>query len=295
MGFFSKLFGREKRPEIKVPSGAELFQQALAAAQGAFPQGFAAREQAAGQLQGLDISSLLAPVDAAQFGPTSFEEALGAQQFQNIFPDVQRQIRQSLSLSGFATSPILAQLEGRERGRLGVDIGSFLSNLGQRRAELEQQRRGTETQATLNKIQLGLGAAPEGLLGQIFQGQQRQAGLQQAEQLAQFQERASQRGGGSALLSLLGAGAGFALGGPVGAGIGGSLGGGIGSLFGGGSSPVGIQDALLLSQLGQGGGGGFFSGRGGGGGGLGQSGFTAQNFGNIFRGGGGLGQTLSVG
>lgn len=135
MGLFSSLFGK-KTPEIsipeppKLPSAQELFDQASQYAKTNFPMAFGAREGA--------LSNISTPEAALSFfsgfQPTSFEQALGAQNFANIMPDVERSIKHSLSLSGLSSSPILAEQIGKARGNLGVDIGEILTNLANQRA-----------------------------------------------------------------------------------------------------------------------------------------------------------------
>jgi len=145
MGLFgfgvSKLLDRDDNtPTLNIPDAPQ-FQtaesarnEALGFAQQQTPLALGARESALADLgRGSEFFE--------SFQPTSLEEALANQQFQNIFPDVQRQLRQTLSQSGFANSPILAELEGRARGELGVDIGTVLANLGQRRGEFSLQSR----------------------------------------------------------------------------------------------------------------------------------------------------------
>lgn len=71
----------------------------------------------------------------AGFQPTSFEQALGNQSFQNIWPDEQALIKQQLSQSGMSSSPVQAETLGRAYGNLGTQVGSFLSQQGDARAQ----------------------------------------------------------------------------------------------------------------------------------------------------------------
>lgn len=114
-------------PPPKLPTADELFSAATTRAKSESPLAYGARESGLADLaKGNDFYN--------QFQPTDFESALANQYFQNVFPDVQKNIMHQLSLSGMANSPIAARLIGREQGRLGVDIGSYLSDLGNQRA-----------------------------------------------------------------------------------------------------------------------------------------------------------------
>lgn len=68
------------------------------------------------------------------FQPTSIEQALGNQYFQNVMPEAERGIKAGLSMSGLEYSPLLGEQLGMARGKLGYDVGSYLSNLGNDRA-----------------------------------------------------------------------------------------------------------------------------------------------------------------
>lgn len=113
------------------------------------PEAFGARE---GALR--DIATPESTTAFFQgFQPTSLEQILGAQTFQNIFPDVQRSIKQNLSLSGIASSPILAQQIGRARGELGVSIGEILRRQAESRATGSLNARlGIDPFQTLNPL-----------------------------------------------------------------------------------------------------------------------------------------------
>jgi len=189
-----------------------------------------------------------------EFQPTSLEQALAQQSFQNIFPDVERSIKHNLSLSGIESSPILAQQVGRARGELGVDIGNILAQLGQRRAEQSlTSRLGIDP---FGGILSPLAGAD---LAQSNFRQQNLVNLALQEAQADFQRRqqeAQQRSSGiSSLSSLIGSGLGLAAapftGGlslAGGAALGGALGGAASPLFGGGQSPFGLGDALSVIQ-----------------------------------------------
>ena len=256
MGLFG---GGSKTPQIninvpKLPTAEEIFQQSLQFGQQNFPNSLGARESALGDLA--------TPQSTQQFfggfQPTSFEDALSNQFFQNTIRDVERSIKQNLSLSGTASSPILAEQIARARGELGVGIGSKLLDVSNARGLTSLQGRlGVDPNSVLNpfvQTQIGQSNAQANF---DFQKQlvEAQNNLQR-----QIEEQRSRSSGISTIGSVLGAGAGFLLGGPVGAGFGASLGGSAASLFGGGESPVSLGDAFSLQQLieglGVGGGGG---------------------------------------
>ena len=69
-----------------------------------------------------------------QFGPTSLEQAVADQYFKYAAPEAERAIAHRMSLSGMGESPVTAELIGKSTGKLGVDIGQYLSNLAQQRA-----------------------------------------------------------------------------------------------------------------------------------------------------------------
>ncbi len=99
-----------------------------------FPNAFGAREGALNDLsQGNSYYQ--------QFQPTSFEQALGNQYFQNVWPDQENYIKQMMSRSGLENSPALATTLGNARGNLGVNIGQFLSNQGNQRAQMSLEDR----------------------------------------------------------------------------------------------------------------------------------------------------------
>lgn len=71
----------------------------------------------------------------AGFQPTSFEQALGNQYFQNVEPSAEESIKHGLSLSGLDSSPILASMLGKQMGQTQFDIGSYLSAQAGNRAD----------------------------------------------------------------------------------------------------------------------------------------------------------------
>ena len=122
----------KKSPQYSPPapvqriSGEELFGQGTNWAKTSAPNAFGAREQAL-----LDVND---PNYYAKFQPTSFEQALGNQYFQNIFPNQEAILRNQYSRTGMADSPVLGDALTRAYGKTAYDVGSYLSNLGNERA-----------------------------------------------------------------------------------------------------------------------------------------------------------------
>ena len=144
-------------PEIPTPTAAptyktldQLFAEATGLAQTQYPGAYGAREGALADLaKGTEYYS--------QFMPTSLEQALGSQYFQNLYPEAERSILGTLSKTGMAYSPITAELLAREKGKLGFDVGSFLANLGQRRGEFSLQNRLNIDPSQMTNPLMGMG------------------------------------------------------------------------------------------------------------------------------------------
>lgn len=245
-------------PAPKLATAEELYQNAMNYAKTNYPLAYGAREGALTDLaKGQEYYK--------GFQPTSFEEALGNQYFQNVYPDMERTIKQGLSLSGMESSPILAEQLGEARGKVGFDIGSYLSNLANERAQYSlAQRLGIDptqmTQPYVNVNQTQSNQQAEYQFQVDLQKAQAdyQNALNKAKQKASMISTIGTMGGAG-----LGAGLGALLALPTGgmsllAGAGyGALAGGVGggmasSLFGGGESPVSMSDALsMYSSLGK--------------------------------------------
>lgn len=282
-------FGGKKAPALNIPpppqlpTATDLFNEALALTRKEFPLSLQAREQGIGRIGELNVGPdffqqfQTAPFQEImsdffqQFQPTSFEETLGNQYFQNVVPDLERSIKHNLSLSGMASSPILAEQIAKMRGNVGVDIGNILAQLGQQRAELAlgrqtelanlgQQRAGQALQSRATGISSLLGVDPMNtLLPYVGTGAQQgnlQAELQRQDDLLraqiQYQQALDAGKRRSSLLGTIGnlggAGLGFLVGGPAGAAIGSGLGGVASGLFGG-QAPVDLGTAIGLAQL----------------------------------------------
>lgn len=221
----------------KLQTADELFSGGTQYAQQNFPNAFGAREQA---LQ--DVNS---PAYYNQWQPSSFEEAMGNQYFQNIWPDMEAYLGNALSRSGIESSPVYAETLGRERGRLGFDIGSYLSNQGNERAN--------------NSLNARLGIDPiASLIGPYANTGANQSNAQAGMDYGYAQDIANRdyqmatnkfnqgQGMRSTMATIGGGGLGFMLGGPAGAAYGAAIGSTAAPLFGGSSNP---QGADMLGQM----------------------------------------------
>lgn len=291
MGLFGgKKISTNVPPPPRLPTAEELFAGGTRQAQSTSPLAYGARESALADLaRGKGFYNQfsltpqpfgeISPSYYSQFGPTSFEEALGNQYFQNIMPDIERSIKHNLSLSGMASSPALADLIAKERGRIGFDVGSYLANQAQTRATqgLERQNllASMGEQRALNSlnyrnidpfsmitpfVETGMNQGnAQAQMDYQYSLMKAQADLQNAIQ------RQKERGAmGSTIGSILGGAGGFFLGGPAGASLGASLGGSAGNMFagGGGETPISFGDALSAYQVFNPGNAGFLQGYG---------------------------------
>ena len=114
-------------PAPRLRTAEELFGSATNWARTNNPLAYGAREGA--------LADINRPEFYSGFQPTSMEQALGSQYFQNIMPDIEKSIKHNLSLSGMASSPILSRQIARERGQVGYDVGKWLSDQGNQRAQ----------------------------------------------------------------------------------------------------------------------------------------------------------------
>lgn len=236
--------GGGDEPELNYPpppplkSAEEHFQESLASQKAQFPLGLGAREEALGDLsRGSEFYE--------EFQPTSIEDALANQYFQNVWPDVQKEIKHGLSLSGMESSPILAAQLGKARGQVGFDIGSYLANQGQQRGEFSLSNR-----LGMNPMQQ---LQPQMDMSAQIDQQQKQMDYQYSVQKAQMDyqknvAKAQKKAGmASTIGTVLGTIGGAIVGGPGGAAIGGSIGGSIGgAIGGGGQSPINFGDAMAI-------------------------------------------------
>lgn len=173
----------------------------------------------------------------SSFQPTSFENAMGNQYFQNVWPDEAATIRNQMSMSGMAYSPALAETLGRAQGGLETQIGSYLSDQANNRAT--------------GAINAGLGISPGSLLTPFVQTGENQsnaqAGLQYSYQQAlaqqQYQQQMAKYQQQNALASTLGMIS------PIGGQIYGGETGTSGSAFGGTASTMSQLTPLMLSGM----------------------------------------------
>lgn len=287
-------------PAPKLKTAEEIFNESIGFAKGNYPLAYSAREtaladigrgtsyyegfqdpQVVALLKQLGLGGTPATAYYESFQPTSFEQALGNQYFANVMPDIERSIKQNLSLSGMEYSPILSEQIAEQRGKIGVDIGSILANLGQTRATTGintlQNLYGTAEQRAINSLNARMGIDPYNVSGpyaNVTMGQSNQqaqldyeASVARAQAdyqnaLAKSKEKQSKVTslmmiGGAALGAVTGGlGAGLVAGGMsigggalLGAGIGAGTGAVASPLFGGGQSPISFSDALAMSQI----------------------------------------------
>lgn len=111
----------------KLPTAEELYAAGTNYAKTNSPLAYGAREGALTDLQ--DPTAYY-----SQFQPTSFEQALGNQSFQNIWPDQQAFMMNQLSKSGMSYSPVAAQTLGNAYGSLKTNIGEYLNTQANNRA-----------------------------------------------------------------------------------------------------------------------------------------------------------------
>lgn len=201
----------------------------------------------------------------SHFQPTSLEQALGSQYFQNVWPNEQAMISNQFANSGMANSPALASTLGNAYGNLSTQVGSYLADQGNSRAT--------------NAINAGLNISPNSVLGPYVQTGQNQSnaqadlnyGYQQSLAQQQYQQQMNKYQNSNALAGTIGQIS------PIGGQIYGAATGTSGSAFGGTAQTLGQIAPYALSMAS----GGF-----GGGGGMEQSGVpnSSQQL-NLFGGG----------
>ncbi len=223
-------------PNIQLPTATDLYNQANTFWQNTNPTLYNAQSNA--------IKNSTDPNYYNSFQPSSFQQALGSQYFQNVWPDTQAYMKDQLSKSGFINSPGASQALGNSLGNIETGIGQYLSGIGQQQAN--------------TGIQAGLSAPLSGMLNPFVQtGQQQsdqQANLTLANSQSQYQNalnqyvygQQQQQGIGGGLGGILGGVGGFMLGGPAVAGLGAGLGSQLGTGIAGGTmNPY----ALALSGM----------------------------------------------
>lgn len=130
MGLFSGKAPSYTLPQIHIPTAEEILNQYTASQKANTPYAFGAKESA--------LQDLATPESTQNyynsFQPTSFQQALANQYFQNVYPQQENKILNTLSLSGIESSPITARLLGDAYGKTAFDVGSYLSQQGQNEA-----------------------------------------------------------------------------------------------------------------------------------------------------------------
>ena len=116
--------------QVVLPSPEQVLQSGVDFAQKYQPLAYSSREGLLGSFSTPESANAF----YNQFQPSSFEEALGNQYFKNMLPASENKIKSSLALSGMSNSPVLARLLGENTNDLNYQIGSYLSNLGNQRA-----------------------------------------------------------------------------------------------------------------------------------------------------------------
>ena len=245
-------------PAPRLPTAQELMAQAMAFGKTNYPWTYGARESA--------LSDLARGTEYYKgFQPTDLESSLASQYFQNVWPETERSIRGGMSLSGMEYSPALGMALGRERGNIGTNIGQYLSNLGQARAEYSLGSRlgiapeeaygtylGTDVQQSTNQAQYdweaSVAKSQADYMNAMAKAKQK-AAKTQALMMAGGVALGALTGGLAAPgMSMLGgmfagmpAAVPWALGG---ASIGGGIGGMLSPLFGGSGEGGGMQDVF---------------------------------------------------
>jgi hypothetical protein len=122
---------------IQYPNAKDIYGQAIPWANENFPLQMGAQNSALQQLQ--TPQSIMQYYQG--FQPTSFEQALAGQNFQNIWPNQQAYINNILSKSGMMYSPVAAQTLGNAYGLTATNIGEYLNQQANNRANISLQAR----------------------------------------------------------------------------------------------------------------------------------------------------------
>ena len=174
----------------KLQSAADIYGEATNWANTNFPAQMQAQAQA--------LANVNNPNYYAQWQPTSFEQALGNQQFKNIWPDQEAYMMNKLSQSGMAYSPVAATTLGNAYGNLSTQIGEYLSNQGNQRAT--------------NAINAGLNMSPMNYINPYANTSQQQGnsqanldyGYQQAQAQQAYQQQMNNYQNEQAFAKMLG-------------------------------------------------------------------------------------------
>lgn len=225
MGLFGLGGKAPSYPTVTAPTvgtGANYYDQAMSFGNNNFGNAMGARESA--------LSDMNNPNYYASFQPTSFEQALGDQRFQNQWPNQEAYMSNVLSKSGMAYSPTAAATLGKAYGDTSFNIGSYLADQGNQRATNSlNARMGIDPMSILNPY-ADLGAQQ----GNSQANYDWQATKQNADaQYANAMQKYNQSQAMMKMIGQIGGGiAGGMVGGPQGAMMGAGMG---GTLMGGGN------------------------------------------------------------
>lgn len=167
---------QQKQPTYTPPkpidaiSGPELYNQGQSWYQQNQPGLFNAQSTA--------LSNANNPDYYKQWQPTSFEQALGHQQFQNVWPDTEAYMKNQMAKTGFINSPGSAQALGNTYGNIAGNIGQYLDTQGSNRAQ--------------GAITAGLAIPQSGLLNPFVQTAGQQSNINTGQQNAYQQALAQQ-------------------------------------------------------------------------------------------------------
>lgn len=226
MGLFGLGGKAPQYPTVTAPTvgtGQNYYNQALQFGNQNFGNAMGARESA--------ISDMNNPNYYASFQPTSFEQALGDQNFKNVWPNQQNYMANTLSKSGMAYSPTAAATLGKAYGDTSFNIGSYLANQGNQRAMSSlQQRMGVDPMSMLNPY-ANLGAQQgNSQAGFDWNATKQNADAQYANSMQKYMQDQQMM---AMIGQLGGAAVGGMIGGPQGAMMGSGMG---GAMMGGGQN-----------------------------------------------------------
>lgn len=173
-------------PPPTLPTAQELFSQAQSFGNQNMPNAMGAREGALTDLQN--------PTQYySGFQPTSFEQALGSQSFQNIWPDQQAYMMNLLGKSGMASSPVAATTLGNAYGNLATNIGQYLNTQANDRATGSLNARlGIDPMASIMNPFANVGQQQGNSQANLQYGYQQALAQQQyQQQMNQFQQQAA--------------------------------------------------------------------------------------------------------
>ena len=217
----------------KVMTGADAYSGAVNWGNQNFGNAMGARESALSDLsRGSDYY--------AGFQPTSFEQAMANQQFQNVWPDQQAFMMNQLAKSGMSYSPVAAATLGKAYGNTSMDIAQYLANQGNQRAQYSlSSRLGIDPMSMINPYaNAGMNQSNE-QANYDWQATKQNADAQYANDMAKYQQKMA---GYKMMGQIVGGVGGAFIGGPQGAMMGSQMG---GALMGGGND---MGSALYASQ-----------------------------------------------